>query len=367
MIEMFRLHLLEIPLVRPFRTSFGSQDVRDVLLVEAVDNSGVRGWGECVTMAWPGYSSEYTSAAVHVLRDHLIPALGPALGADPVAIRDRLETLRGHPMAKAALSTALLDVSLRLREESLAQYLGASRTEVECGVSVGIPSDMEALLDEVAQYVEAGYRRIKLKIQPGWDLEPVAAVREMWPRIPVQVDANQAYTRDHARHLARLDEYGLLLIEQPLAEDDLWGHRLIADVIATPICLDESILTVASAESAIEFGCTEIVNIKPGRVGGYVSAREIHDLCRERGIPVWCGGMLETGIGRAANLALAALPNFTLPGDTSASDRYFRVDITEPFVLDHGCLAVPTGPGIGVDPIPEEMDRQRLESWEIAV
>lgn len=367
MIESFRLHLLEIPLVRPFRTSFGSQDVRDVLLVEAVDDSGVRGWGECVTMAWPGYSSEYTSAAVDVLRDHLIPALGPAVDADPVEIRDQLESLRGHPMAKAALSTALLDVWLRLREESLAQYLGSSRTEVECGVSVGIPSDMEALLDEVAQYVDAGYRRIKLKIQPGWDLEPVAAVRERWPRIPLQVDANQAYTRDHARHLARLDEYGLLLIEQPLPEDDLWGHRIIADAMITPVCLDESILSVASAESAIEFGCTEIVNIKPGRVGGYVTAREIHDLCRERGIPVWCGGMLETGIGRAANLALAALPNFTLPGDTSASDRYFRVDITEPFVLDHGCLTVPTGPGIGVDPIPDEMDRQRQASWEIAV
>lgn len=367
MIERFRLHLLEIPLVRPFRTSFGSQDVRDVLLVEAVDDSGARGWGECVTMAWPGYSSEYTSAAVDVLRDHLIPALGSAVDGDPVVVRDTLETLRGHPMAKAAVSTALLDVWLRLRGESLAHHLGASRTEVECGVSVGIPADMEALLEEVTQYVDAGYRRIKLKIQPGWDLEPVAAVREMWPRIPLQVDANQAYTRDHAGHLARLDEYNLLLIEQPLPEDDLWGHRIIAEAMSTPVCLDESILSVASAESAIEFGCTEIINIKPGRVGGYVTAREIHDLCRERAIPVWCGGMLETGIGRAANLALAALPNFTLPGDTSASDRYFRVDITEPFVLVHGCLAVPTGPGIGVDPVPEEMERNRRGSWEVVL
>ena len=366
MIEMFRLHLLEIPLVRPFRTSFGSQDVRDVLLVEAVDSAGVSGWGECVTMAWPGYSSEYTSAAVDVLRDHLIPALGATRDADPVAVRDRLETLRGHPMAKAAVSTALLDVWLRLRGESLAHYLGASRAEVECGVSVGIPADMEALLDEVTGYVEAGYRRIKLKIEPGWDLEPVAAVREAFPRIPLQVDANQAYTRDHARHLARLDEFGLLLIEQPLPEDDLWGHRLIADVMSTPVCLDESILSVASAESAIEFGCTEIINIKPGRVGGYVTAREIHDLCSERAIPVWCGGMLETGVGRAANLALAALPNFTLPGDTSASDRYYRVDITAPFVLEHGCLPVPTGPGIGVDPLPEEMERNRQAVWEVA-
>lgn len=367
MIERFRLHLLEIPLVRPFRTSFGSQDVRDVLLVEAVDDSGARGWGECVTMAWPGYSSEYTSAAVDVLRDHLIPALGSAVDGDPVVVRDTLETLRGHPMAKAAVSTALLDVWLRLRGESLAHYMGASRTEVECGVSVGIPADMEALLEEVTQYVDAGYRRIKLKIQPGWDLEPVAAVREMWPRIPLQVDANQAYTRDHAGHLARLDEYNLLLIEQPLPEDDLWGHRIIAEAMSTPVCLDESILSVASAESAIEFGCTEIINIKPGRVGGYVTAREIHDLCRERAIPVWCGGMLETGIGRAANLALAALPNFTLPGDTSASDRYFRVDITEPFVLEQGCLAVPPGPGIGVDPLPEEMERNRRGAWEVVL
>lgn len=373
MIEQFHLHLLEIPLVRPFRTSFGSQDVRDVLLVEAVDSSGVRGWGECVTMAWPGYSSEYTSAAVDVLRDHLIPALvstpaaASVLDADPVMVRDTLETLRGHPMAKAAVSTALLDVWLQLRDESLAHYLGASRSEVECGVSVGIPSDIGALLDEVRMYVEAGYRRIKLKIEPGWDLEPVAAVREAFPRIPLQVDANQAYTRDHARHLARLDEFGLLLIEQPLPEDDLWGHRLIADAMHTPVCLDESILSVASAESAIEFGCTEIINIKPGRVGGYVTAREIHDLCQERAVPVWCGGMLETGVGRAANLALAALPNFTLPGDTSASDRYYRVDITAPFVLDNGCLPVPTGPGIGVAPIPDELERNRVTSWEFPV
>jgi len=214
---------------------------------------------------------------------------------------------------------------------------------VECGVSVGIPPDdsLETLLEEVSSYVAAGYRRIKLKIAPGWDLVPVAAVRDRWPDVPLQVDANTAYTRRHLEHLSRLDEYGLLLIEQPLPEDDLLGHRLLAELSRTPVCLDESILSVASAESAIDYGATSVINIKPGRVGGYLESVAIHDLCRDRGVPVWCGGMLETGVGRAANLALAALPGFTLPGDTSASDRYFAQDITEPFVLHEGRMRRP--------------------------
>ena len=355
-IEMFRLHQLSIPLVRPFRTSFGTESVRGVLLVEAVSSDGTSGWGECVTMAWPGYSSEYTSAAVDVMVGHLIPALAAIKAeADPEAVRAALDPTRGHPMSKSALSTALLDLWLRERGESLATYLGAVRTEVDCGVSVGIPTALTVaeLLDEVATYIEAGYRRVKLKIQPGWDLEPVAAVRGEWPSMPLQVDANAAYSRDHASHLANLDEFDLLLIEQPLPEEDWLGHRMISDACQTPICMDESILTVASAESALEFGCATIINIKPGRVGGYLTARDIHDVCQERGAPVWCGGMLETGIGRAANLALAALPNFTLPGDTSASSRYYALDVTEPFVLADGRLSVPQGPGIGVDPIPE--------------
>ena len=355
-IARFRLHRLNIPLVRPFRTSFGTEVVRDVILVEAVSTDGISGWGECVTMSWPGYSYEYGNAAIDVIRDHLVPALAELTGdADPIDVRDAMEVVRGHPMAKCALSTAMLDVWLREHDLSLASYLGATRTHVDCGVSVGIPTteSVAELLDEVAGYVEAGYRRIKLKIEPGWDIEPVTAVRERWPDMPLQTDANQAYRRSDAEHLARLDGLDLLLHEQPLDQDDWYGHVLMSQACTTPICLDESIHSVMSADSALEFGACSIINIKPGRVGGYLTAKEIHDLCWQRGAPVWAGGMLETGIGRAANVALAALPGFTLPGDTSASNRYYHVDVTEPFVLSDGQLAVPTGPGIGVAPIPD--------------
>lgn len=351
-----RLHRLHLPLVRPFRTSYGTDYVRDVMLVEVEGSDGVRGWGECVTEGWPGYSPEYTDAAIDVLTNHLIPAVRTLDDdADPQLVLASMDRFRGHPMAKAAIGTALLDAWLRRRDQSLASYLGAERDRVDCGVSVGIPvtESISELMDEVGQYVEQGYKRIKLKIQPGWDLEPVAAVRERWSDIPLQVDANQAYQRQDAAHLAQLDAFDLLLIEQPLPEDDLLGHVELARVCATPICLDESIVSVATAESAMAFGATSVINIKPGRVGGYLIAKQIHDLCRSRGVAVWCGGMLETGVGRAANVALAALPGFTLPGDTSGSNRYYAVDVTEPFVLDDGQLPVPTGPGIGVTPIPE--------------
>lgn len=353
-IDAVRLHRIHLPLVRPFRTSFGTETVRDVLLVEVVPDVGPSGWGECVAMSWPGYSSEYVDASVDVLADHVVPAmwrLGDGVTAE--TLRVALRTLRGHPMSRAALETAVLDAELRRDGVSLAAHLGAVRDRVDCGVSVGIPPSerLGDLLDEVAGYVDAGYRRIKLKIQPGWDVDPVRAVRATWPDVPLQVDANQAYTRDDSATLAGLDPFDLLLVEQPLPEDDLLGHAMLAQRIETPVCLDESVLSVASAESAIAFGAAEIVNIKPGRVGGYLEARDIHDLCQARGVPVWAGGMLETGVGRAANVALAALPGFTLPGDTSASDRYYAVDVTEPFVLRDGTLEVPTAPGIGVDPV----------------
>ena len=363
-IELVRLHRIDMPLVRPFRTSFGTQIARDVLLVEVVSD-GVSGWAECVAMEWPGYSAEYVDGAVDVLTEHLIPAAVADRTLDPERVHRELRRFQGHPMAKAALETAVLDAWLRQRGQSLADYLGAVRDEVDCGVSVGIPSSLSALLDEVATYIDAGYRRIKLKIEPGWDVEAVRAVRETWPEIPLQTDANQAYTRDDADVLGAMDEFGLLLVEQPLPEDDLRGHALLAERIATPVCLDESIISVATADSAIAFGATSVINIKPGRVGGYLEAKAIHDLCLERGVPVWCGGMLETGIGRAANVALAALPGFTLPGDTSASSRYFATDITEPFVLEEGRLRVPTGPGIGVDPIGALLDE--FTTWSAVI
>jgi O-succinylbenzoate synthase len=337
------LRRIELPLVAPFRTSFGTETTRDVLLVKAIADDGTEGWAECVAMTEPTYSPEYVDGAHHVIRTHLLPRL--FAGHD-------LDAVKGHRMAKAAVTTAVLDATLRQRNTSLASYLGATKTEVDAGVSVGIPTstNIDDLLTTVAGHIDEGYLRIKLKIEPGWDVEPVNAVRAMYQG-PLQVDANTAYTLDDADHLAELDEFDLLLIEQPLAEDDLEGHAALAKRIRTPICLDESIESAAQADHAIRTGACAIVNIKPGRVGGYDEAKRIHDLCAALGVPVWCGGMLETGIGRAANVALAALPNFTLPGDTSASSRYFEHDIvTEPFVLHDGRLRVPTGAGIGVTP-----------------
>lgn len=265
-LELLRVHRLAIPLVRPFRTSFGTESVRDVIIVEAITSDGVHGWGECSTMSWPGYSSEYSESALHVIRHHLAPALA-GVSMDPDSAQAALTPLRGHPMAKSAVLTALLDAWLRARDQSLGSFLGAVRTEVDCGVSVGIPASLDALVEDVDSYVAAGYRRIKLKMEPGWDLEPVRAIRARYPDIPLQTDANQAYTRDDIPLLAQLDDLDLLLIEQPLPEEDWYGHVLASRACATPICMDESILTVESADSAIRLGASSIINIKPGQIG----------------------------------------------------------------------------------------------------
>ncbi|ADB33935.1 Mandelate racemase/muconate lactonizing protein [Kribbella flavida DSM 17836] len=350
------LRRIQMPLVSPFRTSFGTETSRDALLVRVV-TADAEGWGECVAMADPLYSSEYVDAAADVLRRFLIPTLAGLDRLDAAAVGPALAKFSGHRMAKAALETGVLDAELRAQGRPLARELGAVHDRVPCGVSVGIMASVGELLDAVQGYLEDGYVRIKLKIQPGWDVEPVAAVRERFgDDVLLQVDANTAYTVGDARHLARLDPYDLLLIEQPLDEEDLLGHAALAQQLKTPICLDESITSARAAAAAITLGACSIVNVKPGRVGGYLEARRVHDVCVAHGVPVWCGGMLETGLGRAANVALAALPGFTLPGDTSASDRYYRTDITTPFRLVDGQLPVPTGPGIGVEPLQDELD-----------
>ena len=349
-LEAVELRRIRLPLVAPFRTSFGTETERDILLVKAITPDG-EGWGECVALAEPVYSPEYVDGAEHVIRHHLLPRLfaAPRLTAGLVA--EVLAPVKGHPMAKAALETAILDAELRTAGVSFGDHLGAVREAVDSGVSVGIMSSIDDLLEAVGRYIAEGYVRIKLKIEPGWDIEPVRAVRERFGNeVLLQVDANTAYTLRDARHLAQLDPFDLLLIEQPLPEHDILGHAALAKQIGTPVCLDESIESASDAAAAISLGACAIVNIKPGRCGGYLEARRIHDVCAAHGVPVWCGGMLETGVGRAANVALAALPNFTLPGDTSASDRYYRQDITTPFVLEDGRLRVPTGPGIGVTP-----------------
>ncbi|MEV5570004.1 o-succinylbenzoate synthase [Spirillospora sp. NPDC052269] len=359
-INGIELRRIAMPLVAPFRTSFGTETARDVLLVRVVTGEA-EGWGECVAMDAPLYSPEYVDGAADVLRRFLIPAL-PKGDVDAYAVERALEPFKGHRMAKAALQTAVLDAGLRESGRSLAGHLGASRDRVPCGVSVGIMDSIPELLDAVAGYLDEGYVRIKLKIEPGWDVAPVRAVRERFgDDLLLQVDANAAFTLVDAPLLAKLDAFDLLLIEQPLADDDMVQHAELARRLRTPICLDESIESAAHAAAAITLGAASIVNIKPGRVGGYLEAKRIHDLCRAHGVAVWCGGMLETGIGRAANVALAALPGFTLPGDTSASRRYFAEDVTEPFVLDDGHLSVPAGPGIGIEP-----DQDRLRAFTTA-
>jgi O-succinylbenzoate synthase len=349
------LRRVRLPLVTPFRTSFGVERDRDVLLVRVV-TADAEGWGECVAAAEPRYSSEYADGAADVLRRFLLPAVADLPDLRPEAVAPALGFVKGHRMAKAALELAVLDAWLRARGMPLARYLGATRDRVPAGVSVGIMASLPELLDAVAGYLEAGYRRIKLKIEPGWDLEPVRAVRDRFgDELALQVDANAAYTLADVDRLAGLDPFGLLLVEQPLAEEDLLGHVELQRRLRTPICLDESITSAKAAADAVTLGACRIVNVKAGRVGGYLEARRLHDQCLARGVPLWCGGMLETGIGRAANVALAALPGFTLPGDTSASDRYFRLDLTAPFVLQDGHLAVPDGPGLGVAPLPEAL------------
>ena len=357
-VELVRVAM---PLVSPFRTSFGTEMSRDVLLLR-VELDGATGWGECVAGDHPYYSGEYVVAAADVLRSYLVPALraadatARAAGGSltPSAVAPALARVKGHRMAKAALETAVLDAWLRARGTAFGDFLGATRATVPCGVSVGIMDSVPELLDAVEGYLAEGYVRIKLKIEPGWDVAPVRAVRERFgDDVLLQVDANTAYTLHDAPHLARLDAFDLLLIEQPLDEEDVRGHAELARRVRTPICLDESIVSARAAADAIALGACSIVNVKPGRVGGYLESRRIHDVCAAHGVPVWCGGMLETGIGRAANLALAALPGFTLPGDTSGSGRYYATDVTEPFALAGGTLTVPVGPGIGIEPLPE--------------
>jgi O-succinylbenzoate synthase len=350
------LRLVGLPLVRPFRTSFGEMTRKECVLVR-VRTEDAEGWGECVASQEPDYSEEWNEGAWLVLRDFLAPALLAAGDLPADGVDGALEGVRGHPMAKAALVDAFLDATLRAEGRSLATFLGATRERVECGVSIGIAPGTDRLLEQVAGYLAEGYVRIKLKIEPGTDVERVRAVRLAHPDILLSVDANAAYRLGDVDVFRELDALGLLMIEQPLHHADLLEHAKLQSQIETPICLDESIRSAAAAAAAIELGACRIVNVKQGRVGGILEARRVHDVCAAQDVLVWCGGMLETGIGRATNLAVAAMPNFTLPGDTSASRRYFDADLTEPFELaPDGTMAVPSGPGIGIEPLPDRLE-----------
>jgi O-succinylbenzoate synthase len=363
------VELLEValPLVRPFRTSFGEEREKRAILVTAVCDDRV-GWGECVTSPEPRYSEEWLHGAWIALAEHLVPSLlaaGPIL--KPEDVGRRLAWVRGHRMAKAALEAAVLDAWLRAQGRSLGSYLGGVRDRVECGVSVGIATSIDAMLEEIRGYLAKGYRRVKLKIEPGRDLEVVRRVRDELPDTPLSVDANAAYTLSDAPLFEALDELGLVMIEQPLHHEDLVEHAALQARLRTPICLDESIRSARDAETAIRLGACRVINIKPGRVGGILEARRVHDIAERDGVPCWIGGMLETGVGRAANLALAAMPGVTMPGDTSASERYFTEDLTEPFVIaPDGTMAVPAGPGIGVSPLPDRLERATVRRTAVA-
>ncbi len=342
-----------MPLRAPFRSATGVEHRRDILLVRAHTDVG-DGWGECVAQTSPHYAPEYVDGAQDVITRFLAPVLLAATELDAAGVAPALAGFVGHAMAKAALEMAVLDAELRATGQRLADRLGATRARVPAGVAVGLAGSVGELLDEVAGYLDQGYQRVKLKIAPGHDIEPVAAARERFgPELVLTVDANGSYTAGDAEHLAWLDPFELTLIEQPLPPDALCAHAVLARRLRTPVGLDESITSPAVAADAITLGAGAAVGIKAGRVGGYLAARRVHDMCLAGGAAAWCGGMLETGLGRAANLALAALPGMTLAGDLSASERYWAEDLTPPFVLDDGHLAVPTGPGLGVEPRPD--------------
>ena len=355
------LYHLRMPLVSPFETSFGRSETRDCVLVEA-QADGLSGFGECPADADPGYSYETCDTAWHILRDFLIPAVLDYSLESAVDLQTRMSIVRGHLMAKAGLEMAFWDLMGKSQGRSLGELIGSIHQRVDVGVSVGIQSSPQALVEVVEGYVAQGYRRIKIKIKPGREVQETTAVRRRFPEMRLQVDANSAYTLENASLLRELDELGLLLIEQPLAEDDLWDHSRLQEQLATPICLDESILSARHARQALEMGACRVINIKMGRVGGLSEAIAIHDLCYSRNIPVWCGGMLETGVGRAANLALAGLPGFTLPGDISATERYYREDVTQEqfFLNSDSTITAPTGPGLGVT-----VDRKLLRRYTL--
>ena len=363
-IELCELHM---PLVNFFETSFGRTTTRRIILVR-VEADGLAGWGEVTAGEAPLYSYETPETAWHILRDFLIPW---TLGKDWAAPSDvalRFRPIRGHNMAKAALENALWVIAAQQNNLPLAKMVGGTLVEIPCGVSIGIQTSIESLLEKIAREVAAGYQRIKVKVKPGWDVNVLEAIRTRFPRTLLMADANSAYSLADLAHLKEFDRFYLMMIEQPLGWDDLLDHAKLQKEIATPICLDESIHSAGDARKALEIGAGKIINIKLGRVGGFTGAREIHDLCRARNVPVWCGGMLESGIGRAHNIAMSTLPGFTLPGDVSASKRYWSEDIIDPEVIvsAHGTIHVPQTAGLGYVPNEQRIEKLtvRKESFE---
>jgi o-succinylbenzoate synthase len=357
-VDHIELREIQLPLVHSFETSFGRTTTRRIVLLRA-ESDGVTGWGEVTCGESPLYNYETPETAWHILRDFLIPGtIGRDL-AGPGDIASRFKPIRGHNMAKAALENALWDIQAQLAGVPLSKLIGGTLEEIPCGVSIGIQNSVEELLEKIQAELGAGYQRIKIKIKPGWDVNVLEPVRERFPRIVLSVDANSAYSLDDLEHLKSFDRFYLLMIEQPLHWNDIIDHATLQRQLNTAICLDESIHNADDARKAIDAGACKIINIKLGRVGGFTSARQVHDACRERNIPVWCGGMLESGVGRAHNIAMSTLPGFTLPGDVSASRRYWREDIIDPEVTvsPSGTIRVPSASGLGYVPNIERIER----------
>lgn len=361
-IESIILHHISMPLVAPFETSFGREVNRECVII-TLQSEGLTGYGECVATRDPGYNYETTGTAWHILKDFVAPLILGRDVRDADDFQKRVEGIRGHQLAKAGVEMAMWDLLGKRDGKSLMEMFGGARDKVEVGVSIGIQESAQALVRTVASYLDQGYRRVKIKIKPGREVDETSAVRRAYPDLRLQVDANSAFTLESAGVLKAIDDLDLLLIEQPLHEDDIWDHRKLQAEFKTPICLDESVVTPRHARYALEMEACRIINIKPARVGGLSQGIAIHDYCRERGVPVWCGGMLETGVGRASNLAIASLPGFVLPGDISASDRYYERDITnERFVLnDDSTIDVPNGPGLGVT-----IDKAALKEFSLS-
>jgi o-succinylbenzoate synthase len=347
-IEAFTIREIQMPLVHFFETSFGRTTGRRILLVTA-HCEGINGWAECVAGENPFYSPEWIETAWPTMIEYFVPAL---VGRSLAQAREsvvHMNPVRGHRMAKAAVENALWDAEAKQKQQPLWKLLGGARREIACGVSIGIQDSIEQLLDKIAIEVAAGYRRIKVKVKPGWDVSVLERIRSRWPDILLSCDANSAYRLDQVEHLRKFDQFNLLMVEQPLWNDDIYFHGRLQKQLNTKICLDESIRNARDAEAAVDLGACGIINIKVGRVGGFTEAKSIHDVCQSRGIPVWCGGMLESGVGRMHNVALSTLPNFRLPGDVSASKRYWKEDIIDPEVevSPEGMITVRDEPGTG--------------------
>jgi O-succinylbenzoate synthase len=362
-LERLELREIQMPLLAPFETSFGRATTRRIFIVRAFDRSGACGYGECTAMEGPFFNHETIDSAWMITEKFIAPLLSETPAVEASQMSRLLAPIRENRMAKGGVETAVWDLEARLAGVPLWQHLGGTQHTIQCGVSIGLQASTETLLEKVARELDSGYRRIKLKIKPGRDIELVQAVRSQFPSITLSVDANSAYSLEHDLDLFRqLDRYDLLMIEQPLAAGDLLDHAKLQRELRTPICLDESIVSLTNAAHALELGACGMINIKLGRVGGHAEARAIQEFAKSRGVPVWCGGMLESGIGRAHNIAMSTLAGFTLPGDVSASARYWSEDIVEPpiTVSRDGTIEAPSGPGIGYEP-----DESRIEALTI--